>query len=121
MQIIVDASLRKRLRNWGEWLNFEAEIGPAPDRCRSLESRCIPDTGEVWDEVVELHIVPDVTDAEVMERLIRQLGCAERWALAMRYGGAGAVMRWRRMGEHALERLADNAEITLMDFLRKSA
>lgn len=117
----MDATLRKRLRNWGEWLNYDANIGPAPARCRSLESDALPDTGEVWDEVVELHIIPDMTDAETMEAMIRSLQCAERWALAMRYGGAGAVMRWRRMGEHALEKLADNAEITLLDFLRKSA
>lgn len=117
----MDAALRKRLSNWGEWLNYDANIGPAPDRCRSLESRCIPDTGEVWDDAPELHIVPDVTDAEHMENLIRTLDCAERWALAMRYGGAGAVMRWRRMSEYSLEKLADNAEIMLLDFLRKSA
>lgn len=113
--------IRARLHNWGCWLNHEAHIGPKGAQCISLESRHLPESGEVWSDEVELHIVPDVTDAEVMERLIRQLGCAERWALAMRYGGAGAVMRWRRMGEHALERLADNAEITLMDYLRKSA
>lgn len=117
----MDAMLRKRLCNWGEWLNYDANIGPAPDRCRSLESRCLADSGDVWDDVVELHVVPDVTDAEFMEGMIRQLQCAERWALAMRYGGAGAVMRWRRMGEHALEKLADNAEVTLADCLRKSA
>lgn len=121
MRKMIDAGLRKRLNNWGIWLNFEAEIGPAPDRCRSLESRSLPETGDVWAAEVELHIIPDVTDAEVMESLIRQLQCAERWALAMRYGGAGAVMRWRRMSEYALEKLADNAEVTLADFLRKSA
>lgn len=91
------------------------------DRCRSLESDALAETGEVWDEVVELRIVPDVTDAEIMETLIRRLECSERWALAMRYGGAGAVMRWRRMSEYSLEKLADNAEIMLLDFLRKSA
>ena len=114
--------LRARIRNWGDWLNWEAEIGPKSARCVSLESRYIPEAGDVWDDDREASDpTPDVADAEYMESLIRQLECAERWALAMRYGGAGSVMRWRRIGEHALERLADNAEITLMDFLRKSA
>ena len=118
---MIDPKLGKRLRNWGEYLNYDAEIGPPPDRCRSLESKALADTGEVWDEAPEVHIVPDITDAEEMELLIRKLECAERWALALRYGGAGAMMRWRRMGEHALEKLANNAEILLADMLRKSA
>lgn len=117
----MEADLRKRLRNWGEWLNHDANIGPAPDRCRSLESRYIPEAGDVWEEAPKLHVVPDVTDAEHIEKLISTLDCAERWALAMRYGGSGAVMRWRRMSEYSLEKLADNAEIMLLDFLRKSA
>ena len=113
--------MRKRLRNWGLWLNYDANIGPAPDRCYSLESRYIPEAGDVWDEAPEIHIVPDVADAEHLERLIRNLDCSERWALALRYGGAGAVMRWRRMGEHALEKLADNAEILLADMARAAS
>ncbi len=88
------ASVRKRLSNWGCWLNYDANIGPAPDRCRSLESRSMPETGEVWDEEIHIDAIPDVTDAEHIESLIRNLQCAERWALAIRYGGAGAVMRW---------------------------
>lgn len=117
----MESDLRKRLRNWGEWLNYDANIGPAQDRCRSLESRYIPEAGDVWDEAPEIHAVPDVADAEHLERMIRNLDCAERWALALRYGGAGAVMRWRRMGEHALEKLADNAEVLLADMVLAAA
>ena len=47
--------LRSRLRNWGVWLNWEAEIGPKPARCISLESRYLAEAGEltrrpVWFE-----------------------------------------------------------------------
>lgn len=113
--------LAKRLRNWGEWCNYDAEIGPPHDRCRSLESKALADTGDVWDEAPEVHVVPDITDAEAMDVLIRNLHCAERWALAIRYAGSGAVIRWRRIGEHALEKLANNAEILLSDMVREKA
>lgn len=118
---MIEHKLRKRLNNWGDWLNYDAEIGPAPDKCRSLESRCLAEAGDVFDDERLPTVVPDITDAENMQSLIRTLDCAERWALAIRYGGECSVMKWKRMDEHALCKLADNAEVLLSDMVREAA
>ncbi|MHB1098359.1 MAG: hypothetical protein ACYCZR_02275 [Burkholderiales bacterium] len=114
--------LRARLRNWGDWLNWEAEIAPKGARCISLESRHIPEAGEVWDEDREPATpTPNVPDAESMNLLIRQLEHIQQYALAMTYGGAPTVMRWRRVGDHVMAHSLDMAEMMLAEMLRKTA
>ena len=115
------SQLYARLSNWGCWLTYEAEIGPAGARCISIESRHLPDAGDVWDEVEPCQQTPDVPDAEAMQQLIRQLDHVEQVCLAQHYGGIPAVFRYRRIGEHAMQKLLENAEIMLCDMLRKTA
>ena len=105
--------LRLRLINWGIWLNYEADLGPKSTCCKSLESRHLADTGDVWAEDDPSPIVPNVTDAEDLHALIVGLDIMQQYALAVRYGGSPAVFRVRRVGEHAMRKLADNAEILL--------
>ena len=114
--------LRTRLLNWGVWLNWEAEIGPKPARCISLESRHVPDSGEVWDDADEPTMpTPNVSDAETMEAHIRQLECIQQYCLAVTYGGMPAVFRFRRIGEHVMKQQLDLAEVLLYESLRKTA
>jgi hypothetical protein len=111
-----------RLRNWGDWLCYDASIGPMDAVCISIESRHIPEAGEVWEDDPEpAQVIPDVTDAEAIHALVRQLDTMEQICLAMRYGGLPAVFRPRRISEHAQKRMADNAEILLFERLKKSA
>lgn len=114
------SGLYRRLRNWGHWLNYEADIGPKGARCISIESRHMPDAGDVW-EPDEPEIIPDVPDAEAINILIRELDTVEQYALSVRYGGMPCVIRWRRMSGAVHDKLADNAEILLCEMLRKSA
>ena len=124
--------LRIRLKNWGCWLNHDAEIAPKGARCISLESRHIPDSGEIWDEQTivpatdepepeEISLTPNVADAEAMNSLIRRLDHILQYSLAVTYGGAPCVMRWRRIGDHVMARSLDMAEMLLAEMLRKSA
>ena len=118
----MNSNLAWRLRNWGYWLNFQADVGPERVRCVSIESRHIAEAGEVWDdEPSPPQPIPDVTDAEAMERLISGLGLMERYCLAVRYAGYPAVIRMRRVGANAMDKLADNGEILLFEMLRKRA
>lgn len=53
----MEADLRKRLRNWGEWLNYDANIGPPPDRCSSkamLRVRKITELDMMADTIKQL-------------------------------------------------------------------
>ena len=118
---MIEHRLILRLKNWGEWLGYEANIGPAPEKCVSIESRYLGELGDVWDEPEPPSITPDVSDAEALHQLIRQLDSVEQHCLALRYGGLPAVFRYRRISEAALQRMADNAEILLMDMLKKIA
>lgn len=113
--------LRARLRNWGDWLNWEADVGPNGARCISLESRYIPEAGEVWGEDEPAMPTPNVADAEAIEAHIRQLECLQQYALAVTYGGAPTVMRWRRVGEHAMQHALEQAEFLLYEALKKRA
>lgn len=118
----MDSRLAWRLRNWGNWLNFQTDIGPPLVKCVSIESRHIAEAGEVWeDEPSPPQPIPDVTDAEQMEKLISGLGLMERYCLAVRYAGYPAVIRMRRVGDRAMDKLADNGEILLFEMLRKRA
>lgn len=122
----MDQRLKQRLSNWGDWLLYSANAGPDKARCTSIESTHIPDADEVW-EASEIYPVPNVSDAEAIEATLMQLykdgriGVMERYCLAVRYAGYAAVFRVRRLGEHALEKLADNAEMELYEYMRKSA
>lgn len=109
--------LYARLRNWGDWLRYESDIAPPPTRCVSLESRYQPDAGDVFcdDPPLARLSAPNVADAESMQRMVATLGLMLQYALAVRYAGYPAVMRMRRVGEHAMIKLADNAEIILSD------
>lgn len=118
----MDASkLQSRLRNWGEWLNYEANIGPKHDRCRSLESRFLADAGDVWEEEPEVSVIPNVSDAERLQKLISMLDHSEQYCLALRYGGMPAVFKFRRISDHAMKKMADNAEVLLSDMLKMVA
>lgn len=114
--------LGRRLSNWGLWLTYQAEIGPVPVRCISIESRHVAEIGDVCEEqTTPPDMVPDVTDAEAMEASIRTLGSMERYCLAVRYAGYPAVMRLRRVGDHSMRKMADNAETTLAEYIKKQA
>ena len=114
--------LRARLLNWGAWLSWEAEIGPAYPRCISLESRHVPEAGDVWDDPDEpTRPTPNVSDAEAMEAHIRQLECLHQYCLAVTYGGQPTVMRWRRVGEHQMKHALELAELLLYEAMKKRA
>lgn len=114
--------LRARLLNWGVWLNWEAEIGPRPARCISLESRHVPDSGDVWDDADEPTLpTPNVSDAETMEAHIRQLEWLQQYCLAVAYGGMPAVFKYRRIGEYVMEQQLILAETLLYETLKKRA
>lgn len=112
--------LRTRLANWGAWLNHEADIGPKSPRCISLESRHIPEAGDVWDSDEPTEPNPNVPDAEHLERHIRQLECLHQYCLAVTYGGMPTLMRWRRIGEHQMQHAIEQAELLLHEALKKS-
>lgn len=113
------ADLRAKLVNWGEWLKYESDIGPTPVRAVSLESRYIPEAGDVFDdEPISRITAPCVADAEALQRLISGLELMMQYALAVRYAGYPAVMRMRRVGEHAMVKLADNGEIILLELCK---
>lgn len=115
---MTDQRLRERLRNWGYWLNHETRSGPDRARCTSAESHHVPPADDVY-EARDVYPVPNVADAERIEAALRKLtqdgliGVMERYCLAVRYGGYAAVFRARRVGEHAMEKLADNCEAAL--------
>lgn len=113
--------LRARLVNWGIWCLWEADIAPAGARCISLESRHVPEAGDVWEQDEPRPPAPNVPDAEAMQAVIRHLDCNIQYALAITYAGAPAVMRWRRMGEHNIEHSLKMAEVLIYDALKKSA
>lgn len=114
--------LRARLLNWGVWLNWEAEIGPDDAKCISLESRHIPDSGDVWDDADEPSLpTPNVSDAEVMEAHIRQLECLQQYCLAVTYGGMPSVFRFRRVGEHVMQQQLELAEVLLYEATKRRA
>lgn len=115
------SKLRARLLNWGAWLNWEAEIGPRGAKCISLESKYIPELGEVWSDDEPTMPTPNVADAEMLEAHIRQLECLQQYALAVTYGGAPTVMRWRRVGEHAMAHALEQAEFLLYESMKKRA
>ena len=114
--------LRARLLNWGYWLAHDADIGPKPSRCISLESRYIAEAGDVWDDADEPPTpTPNVSDAEAMEAHIRQLEWLQRYVLAVTYGGMPAVFKFRRIGDHVLAQQLDIAEALLYEMLKKRA
>jgi hypothetical protein len=110
--------LRSRLLNWGIWLEYDSQHGPDHPRCVSIESQHIPEADEVW-ESNKIYAVPNTTDAENLDKLMAtlfqqgKLGINDRYCLAIRYGGYGAVIKIRKIGDHAMKHLADNAEIIL--------
>lgn len=122
---MIDSGLQARLRNWGDWLNYEARMGPDRARCTSAESHHVPRADDVH-EPADVYVVPNVADAERIEAALRRLaqagtiGVMERYCLAVRYGGYAAVFRMRSVGEHAMERLADNCEEEISAFLQKT-
>lgn len=74
-----------------------------------------------------MYATPNVSDAEAIDGALKamfeqnRIGVMERYCLAVRYGGYAAVFRVRRVGDDAMKRLADNAEILLYEALKKSA
>lgn len=103
-------------------MNWDAQSGPAPARCISLESRYLAEAGDVFDDEVDPTMpVPNVPDAEIMEAHIRQLEYMEQYCLAVVYGGMPCVMRFRRVGEYVMEQMIANAEANLYEMLKKRA
>ena len=124
--------LRTRLENWGCWQNYEAEIAPRGERCMSIESKYIPEAGEVFDEQTivtaanepelrEIRLTPNVADAEALHLHIQKLSHLQQYVLALTHGGAPCVMRWRRLGDHVVEHSLKMAEVELLKMLVKSA
>lgn len=111
--------LRARLRNYGYWLMHEMDIGPKSPCCISIESRHIPDTGEVWSDDEPPPPCPDVADAEAMHKLIRQLDRMQQYAIAVEYGGTPCVMRFRRVGAYAHNHILEIAERLLDEMAHK--
>ena len=111
--------LRLRLVNWGNWCNHDADIGPEHARCISLESRYIPEAGDVWEEGPPKIPTPDVPDAEALHLHIRELSQLQQYALAVEYGGLPCVMKWRRVGEHHHKHNLEMAERLLYEMLKK--
>lgn len=117
----MDYKIKARLINWGHWTNYDAHIGPKPPCCVSIESKHIPELGDVWDDPEPPEIVPNVADAESINGLIQQMEYLERLCLSLRYGGLPAVFRQRRISERVQNQIADNAELMLVEWLKKSA
>jgi hypothetical protein len=113
--------LRARLRNYGYWLMHDVDIGPKYPSCISIESRHIPEAGEVWADDEPRPPCPDVSDAEALHLLIRQLDRMHQYAIAVEYGGTPCVMRWRRVGSYTHTHMLEMAETLLIDMLRESA
>ena len=111
--------LRQHLHNWGDWLNHDAEIGPAPERCISIESTYVPEAGDVFETDRETHAIPNVADAEAINRHIQRLDYLQVFCLSLRYGGIPAVIRMRRISEDVQNKQADNAETLLADIIGK--
>ena len=110
-----DRRLGMRLKNWGIWLNYDAAIAPPDAICTSIESRYHEDSlGDVMEEDRRAPLeTPDTPDAEDMQALISKLDTIEQYALAICYGGAPCVMRWRRVGDAVMHRALDNGHILL--------
>jgi len=113
--------IRARLVNWGHWCNHDADIGPKGAVCISIESRHIPDLGDVWDEPEPVQPTPDVPDAELMESHIRELEFIQRYVLAVTYGGMPAVFRYRRIGEQVMAKQLELAEVLLYEATKRRA
>lgn len=110
--------LGRRLINWGLWLNYDRHIGPDHARCVSIESRYREDSlGDVMDDQPPPREIPDVQDAESLQKLISKLASIEQYALAVEYGGMPCVMRWRRVSEANLKKAGENAYILLRGML----
>lgn len=119
--------LRARLRNYGYWVLHESEVGPAAPRCISLESRHIPDAGDVFEPVISIPM-PNVADAEKLHEHIKRLDHMQQYCLIARImcmigmeSEYPAVFKLRRVGDYAMEKLADMAEETLDEMLKKRA
>ena len=119
--------LHARMRNYGYWLMHDAKVGPEEARCVSLESKYTPEAGDVFEAVVTIPL-PNVSDAECIHRYIIQLDHMEQYCLVARImcmigmeSEYPAVFRMRRIGDHAMEKLANNAETKLFEALKLSA
>ena len=119
--------LRARLINYGYWLMYDAAIAPEGTRCVSLESRFNPEAGDVF-EAVEVMPTPNVSDADALHMLIKQLDNMTQYCLVARImemigqpSEYPAVFRMRRVSDHAMKKLADNAEVFLYESLKKRA
>lgn len=113
--------IRARLRNWGNWVNHDADIGPKGAVCISIESRHIPELGDVCSDPEPLQPTPDVPDAEALNLLIRELDQVQQYALAVTYGGLPCVFRYRRVGDSVMQRSLEMAELLLYEMARKRA
>lgn len=115
------SKLRARLVNWGYWCNHEAQVGPKGARCISLESKHVPEAGDVWDDAEPDMPTPNVADAEALHAHIRELDCLQQYCLAVTYAGTPTVMRWRRVGEHVMQHSVEAAELLLYEAMKRRA
>jgi len=111
-------NLHERLRNWGDWLCHDADIGPKPARCISIESTHIAELGDVHVDEVCSEPIPNVADAERLNAIIQRLDYLERLCISLRYGGIPAVFRMRRIGDHMMQEAADRAELQVSEMMQ---
>lgn len=119
--------LRARLVNYGYWLLYDAAIAPEGTRCVSLECRYKAEAGDVF-ESAEVMPTPNVADADALHILIKQLDCMSQYCLVARImemigqpSEYPAVFKMRRVGDHAMKKLADGAELMLYEALKQTA
>lgn len=105
----------------------DCDVGPWDVKCRGIESKHISELGDVYEPAEGLP-APNTPDALALHALVEQLGVMEQYCLVariMRMIGLPdeypAVFRMRRVGDYAMEKLADNAEDMLVEMMRKSA
>ena len=118
---------RARLINYGYWVLHDSDVGPDSTRCTSLESKHVPDAGEVFESDIVIP-VPNVSDAEKLHEHIRRLDNMQQYCLIARImcmigmdSEYPAVFRMRRVGDHAMQKMADNAEENLRASLMEVA
>lgn len=122
---MIDGILRLRLANYGYWVLHDAEVGPAAPRCLSIESRHIPDAGDVFDAPSTIPC-PDVADAEVLHGYIKRLDHMQQYCLIARImkeigmmDEYPAVFRMKRVGDYAMDKMANAAESLLSLAIQK--
>jgi len=80
------AAVEFRVSEWAHWAGGRKGIGPAPVKCRSMESHALADAGEVWGDD-DLWEEPDADDDRAMavELALRKIPTACRAVIEAAY------------------------------------